>query len=88
MNRTAITTEAKAWIKRSHERDGIVRIVPEEENDDQESYNLFSAYEHDPEYLGRILFDKQGYWIYDGQTLSVTEQEQLVGFIIHYKGAV
>lgn len=56
--------------------------------DQTQSYNLFSAYEHDPEYLGRILFDKQSYWIYDGQTLSATEQEKLAGFIIRYKGAV
>ncbi|MFD2872029.1 hypothetical protein ACFS5N_06095 [Mucilaginibacter ximonensis] len=44
-------------------------------------YELHKAYEQ--EYLGRILFDEQGYWIYDGEELTVAEQEQLGKFIQH-----
>jgi len=83
-----MTTEAKAWIKRGKSADEIVRVVPDEIDKDGRpiSYNLFTAYEEN--YLGRILFDAQGYWIYDGQVLTVTETEQLARFIINYKGAV
>jgi hypothetical protein len=34
--------------------------------------------------LGRVLFDADGYWIYDGEELSVDEQEQLGRFIINH----
>ena len=34
--------------------------------------------------LGRILFDAKGYWIYDGQVLSIAEQEQVAKFIMNY----
>ena len=87
MNRTAMTTEAKAWIKRSQDASEIVRIVPHRISiNGPASYNLFTAY--DENYLGRILFDAQGYWIYDGQLLTVAETEQLAKFIMNYKGAV
>jgi hypothetical protein len=52
------------------------------------AYHLYVAYEQDPDYLGRILFDAQGYWIYDGELLSIAEQEQLARFIIHYVESV
>lgn len=84
-----MTTEAKAWIRRSKSADEIVRIVPETANGNKIStYHLFTAYEQEPEHLGMILFDTQGYWIYDGSKLNVAEQEQLAKFIIHYKGSV
>jgi hypothetical protein len=89
MNRNILTQEAKAWIKRSKSDDEIVRVIPAIDNDGPVlSYELFTAYEEHPDNLGRILFDAQGYWIYDGNVLTVTEQEQLAKFIINYKGAV
>ena len=69
--------EAKAWLKRKNGPDEIIRIVPT--LDDYRAvttYNLYTAFETDPEFLGMILFDAQGYWIYDGDILTVDEQEQ------------
>lgn len=84
-----MTTEAKAWIKRSRSADEIVRVVPDMEYRSQvKTYRIFTTYEEYPEYLGAILFDAEGYWIYDGHKLTVAEQEQLAKFIINYRGAV
>ncbi|OKS87510.1 hypothetical protein [Mucilaginibacter polytrichastri] len=33
--------------------------------------------------LGRIMFDEQGYWVYDGTGLTIQEQEQLAEQISH-----
>ena len=90
MNRIVMTTEAKAWVKRSPGPGELVRIVPDELEYGSRilTYQLFTSYEEDPEYLGMILFDAEGYWIYDGNKLKVDEQEQLARFIINYKGAV
>lgn len=41
--------------------------------------------EKNPDYLGRILFDNKGHWIYDGELLSVMEQEQIGEFISEYE---
>ena len=76
--------EAKAWVKRRKGADEIVRVVPDNENALITTYKLYTAFDDNPDYLGRILFDAQGYWIYDGETLSVAEQEQLAKFIINY----
>jgi hypothetical protein len=38
-----------------------------------------------PNYQGRILFDKKGNWIYDGDKFTTAEQEQLAGFIRQVK---
>jgi hypothetical protein len=38
-----------------------------------------------PDYLGRILFDDDGHWIYDGDLLSLMEQEQIGDFISTYE---
>lgn len=85
MKNIELIREAKAWVKRKSGPDEIVRIVPDLENKGLvQSYELFTAFEENPDYLGRILFDAQGYWIYDGEILSVTEQEQLAKFIINY----
>ena len=88
--------QAKAWVKRKTGPDEIVRILPDMENDGAPmSYKLYIAYgcmtDHlpdgkNPDYLGKILFDANGYWIYDGDMLSVTEQEQLAKFICNYAG--
>jgi len=86
MNNTYLFTEAKAWVKRKHGPDEVVKIIPHTE-DNVICYELFVAYDN-PDYLGRILFDTEGYWIYDGDVFSVTEQEQLARFICNYVESV
>ena len=77
--------EAKAWVKRQSGPGEIVRVIPDMENDEAVlSYELYTAFEQNPDYLGRILFDVQGYWIYDGEILAIAEQEQVAKFIINY----
>jgi hypothetical protein len=77
--------EAIAWVKNGPESHEVVQIVPEIIQEGKVlCYQLYIAYEPNPDYLGKILFDAQGYWIYDGDTLSVTEQEQVAKFIINY----
>jgi hypothetical protein len=71
-----------AWLKRRKGPDEVVSVIPDTESTDATLvYRLRKAYED--EYLGRILFDDQGYWIYDGNELTVAEQEQLGKFIQH-----
>lgn len=48
-------------------------------SDETEDYNLPD--DKNPDYLGRILFDNNGNWIYDGELLSIYEQEQIGEFI-------
>lgn len=80
-----LITEAKAWIRRKNGPDEIIRVVPELESKSKVLvYNLYTAFEENPDHLGRILFDEQGYWIYDGEVLTIAEQEQLGKFIINY----
>ncbi|HZX59839.1 MAG TPA: hypothetical protein VFE54_13980, partial [Mucilaginibacter sp.] len=62
-----LTKEAKAWVKRKNGPDEIVRVVPDMENNNVMIYNLYTAFDEKPDYLGRILFDTQSYWIYDGE---------------------
>ncbi|WP_448698339.1 hypothetical protein ACFGVR_16100 [Mucilaginibacter sp. AW1-3] len=73
--------EAKAWLKRINGSGEIVRIVFEIEGTIR-CYQLYAAYER--EYYGRILFDVQNYWIYDGSILNIDEQEHLAKFIIKW----
>lgn len=88
MNNTYLFKEAKAWVKRKSGPDEVVRIIPAMKTEGEIlSYELFVAYDQ-PDYLGRILFDARGYWIYDGNVFSVTEQEQLAKFIISYVEAI
>jgi hypothetical protein len=71
-----------AWIKRKQGPDEVVRVIPDMECADAALvYNLYTAFEAG--FLGRILFDNEGYWIYDGDELTVDEQEQLGKFIQH-----
>ena len=84
-NHTFLTGEAKAWLKRKKGPDEVVRVIPDNNNDEGVmSYELYTAFEKAPDYLGRILFDPEGYWIYDGETLTIAEQEQVAKFIINY----
>ena len=85
MKNLEMAKEAKAWIKRKGGPDQIIRVVPDMENKSKIlSYSLYTAFDENPDYLGRILFDAQNYWIYDGETLNIAEQEQLAKFIINY----
>jgi len=81
-----LTTEAKAFIKRKQGPDEVIRIARDGVQKPI-SYNLYTAFDENPDYLGRILFDVQGYWIYDGNVLAIAEQEQVARFIIrkHYE---
>ncbi len=89
LHKTALTHEAKAWVKRNHGPDEIVRVVPDIENSGTVlCYQLYTAFEQRPDDLGRILFDTEGYWIYDGDMLSIAEQEQVARFIINYTETV
>jgi hypothetical protein len=73
-----------AWLKRKKGPDEVVQIIHDTEcRDAVLVYQVYTAFEAEPDYLGRILFDAQGYWIYDGELLSVPEQEQLAKFIQH-----
>jgi hypothetical protein len=85
MKNMEFTREVKAWVKRKIGPDEIVRIVPDmERRGAVQSYELYTAFDERPNYLGRILFDAQGYWIYDGEILAIPEQEQVARFIINY----
>jgi hypothetical protein len=85
MNNTYLDKEAKAWVKRKSGPDEIVRVVPDLNcRGTGRCYQLYTSFEENPDDLGRILFDAQGYWIYDGDELSITEQEQVARFIINY----
>ena len=69
-----------AWLKRKNGPDEVVSVISDVDCPDVALvYDLYTAYEN--EYLGRILFDEQGYWIYDGNELTIVEQEQLGKFI-------
>jgi len=76
--------EANAWVKRKMGPDEVIRIVPDAGGEKVVIYDLYVAY-GSSDYLGRILFDQQGYWIYDGDIFSVVEQEQLAKFIINHE---
>ena len=63
-----------AWIKRNNGPDGVVSVIHDTQCEGAALvYNLYTAFEAD--FLGRILFDEQGFWIYDGNDLTVAEQE-------------
>jgi hypothetical protein len=81
----ALIKEAKAWVKRKNGPDEIIVVMPDfEHNTPVISYYLYTAFDKKPDNLGRILFDEQGYWIYDGEDLTIAEQEQVAKFIINY----
>jgi hypothetical protein len=85
MNNTYLDREAKAWLKRKSGPDEIVRVIPELNcKGAGRCYQLYTSFEEHPDNMGRILFDAQGYWIYDGDELNIAEQEQVAKFIINY----
>lgn len=79
-----LTREAnKAFIKRKNGPDEVIRIVPGLQRTAVQCYYLYTAFEERSVDLGCILFDLQGFWIYDGDLLSIGEQEQFADFIIN-----
>ncbi|MEO6850983.1 MAG: hypothetical protein ABI166_10140 [Mucilaginibacter sp.] len=40
------------------------------------------------ELLGRLLFDREENWVYDGDKLTIDEQEEAAGFITGHRGAM
>ncbi|MGY4536139.1 hypothetical protein ACVW0P_000533 [Mucilaginibacter sp. UYNi724] len=85
INNAYLINDARAWVKRKNGPDEVVRIILDLESRDAAlCYLLYTAYHKEPDYLGRILFDIEGYWIYDGETLTINEQEQVAKFIINY----
>lgn len=83
MHNQNLIIEAKAWIKRERGSNEILKVIGITESSGAISYELFTAYSEDSNYFGRILFDTQGYWIYDGDVLTVSEQEQIAKFIVN-----
>jgi len=82
-NDTGFTGAAKAWVKRQNGKGEIVQVAPDPAfSGAGQCYQLYTAFGQEPDGLGRILFDEQGYWIYDGDVLSIAEQEQLARFIM------
>ena len=68
------------WLKRKNGQAVIVNAIHDIQCDHANSvFDLYSAFEAD--HLGRILFDDQHYWIYDGEFLTIDEQEQVAKFI-------
>lgn len=89
MNNMELTEEIKAWIKRNNGPDEVIRVMPDTENSGGiTAYLLYMAHEKSPDCLGRILFDREGYWIYDGEVFTIAEQEQLAKFIISHVKSV
>ena len=85
MNNTFLIKEAKAWVKPKNGPGVIIRVMPDMENDGTVlSYHaIHPPLDPNPDYLGRILFDAQGYWIYDGELLILVTEQELTGKIHH-----
>jgi hypothetical protein len=81
--RNYLNREAKAWVRHNSSASRIIQVVPVAVKGNGQCYELYTDIPYCPDYLGRILFDEEGYWIYDGNELSVVEQEQLGQFIIN-----
>lgn len=71
--RSKLFEEQPEMAKTNTER--WIRVLP----DKGDGYQLYDALAE--LFIGRILFDQNDNWIYDGNELSVDEQEDLAGFI-------
>ena len=71
----------KAWLKRRGYADEVVNVIGGVPEGRVMRYDLYTAYDQPAEFLGSILFDANGYWIYHGDVLTVEEQEQIGKFI-------
>jgi hypothetical protein len=76
--------EARAWLNREDGSAEVIKVTPGPAPAGHQCYQLSTAFEQTGENLGSILFDTEGYWIYDGNELQVREQEQVAAFIINY----
>jgi hypothetical protein len=90
------TRRANKWLKRKDGSTLMIRVVPNfSQGDGAEDHGIleYLLYEEDfrglnallPPYLGRILFDNEHNWIYDGGVLTVFEEEQVADFICHFE---
>jgi len=61
----AVKTSAERWV----------RVLP----DQGEGYQLYDVFHE--RIIGRILVDANDYWIYDGNILTIEEQEEIAGLI-------
>ncbi|UEG54196.1 hypothetical protein LLH06_04330 [Mucilaginibacter daejeonensis] len=77
-----LTVERKAWLKYPDGSSNVIRILPDNDHTGVQCYLLYTAYEAYSECLGRILFDANGFWIYDGDQLTVDQQEQVARLIM------
>lgn len=74
------------WVKQKAGPDKIMQVIPSPEDAGTVNvYHLYSAFDRSPDFMGSVLFDKEGYWIYDGDVLTIDEQEQVARFIINYQ---
>ncbi len=70
-------------LKWKHGRNKVVWIILDlNYNDALLSYLLYTACDKNPDYLDMILFDAQGYWIYDGEALTIAKTKQVAKFIM------
>ncbi|WP_342647356.1 hypothetical protein [Mucilaginibacter sp. CSA2-8R] len=72
----------KAWLKHPDGSSDVIRILPDRDGPATQCYQLYTAYEQYPSALGRVLFDANGYWIYDGDELTIDQQEQVARLIM------
>ena len=85
MSNNSLCNGAQIYVKRKGRPDLVVKIPTVGYHQRQRlCYELYAAF-YNPDYLGRILFDEDGYWIYDGDEFSVEEQEQIARFIINHE---
>ncbi|NOW96092.1 hypothetical protein [Mucilaginibacter sp. SG564] len=76
--RSKLFEERPKTAKTNEER--WVRVMP----DNGDGYHLYDVLQETA--IGRILFDSADNWIYDGEELTVEEQEDVAGFISgHHK---
>jgi len=76
--RSKLFEEKPKTAKISNER--WVRVMP----DKGDGYLLYDVLREIP--IGRILFDADDNWIYDGNVLTIDEQEDVAGLISgHHK---
>lgn len=78
MKRMYLGRAATAHLTRPYKESLMIRVVPLKEGEDSSIYDLTG----EDGFMGRILFDEQGYWIYDGNDLTVEESEKMAEFIL------
>jgi hypothetical protein len=87
--------QVKRWVYMKDGHNQIILVTPDDTSGDPiRIFELCLAYhngeravcgQYPEDYLGRILFDADGNWIYDGEALKVEEQEQIGDYIANYQ---